>query len=594
VCGEALPIGVTPRLSPLLSTMVRMIAPATESAHDLEIPSRAEVDPEALKDARRAEVSTGFRDRVRLPLNYGQWGCGGPFQPKWGFHEAYPVLLRDNLPREDWNYALARINSGYLGSVWPKLVWTPFWTCMLAGAIVEGACEMSNEGSPVPFGTILGTLVAAGLLASLILSQISYAMVKKDLDRISTTCSILTEQFRDNHVTFQLLVANGRRVEARLDIKVHVSDVDVEHVTLDVDEYTGAQDKHLIHVDSSGERVVVYSTSRRKPTQSLGAGEVYRYGFGKEDLEREVDSDDEDFIREMRGASKKSHQPHGGYCGCKEEMRDAVLKWKSMEESMATQTIHVWRNQRFKSCPNCALPIYEPHAHRLAVANRDVSSLADEPDRENEHLARNFIYPNPPKIQPFEFETDCCGKGWSAGMLSGACEDTGTIGETLILPCCLVSEVCVLLEGRTTAYDHFGRYMCCCLLAIPCNGCILAQQRLKIRRMYNIDISQAPFGEICDGHLHDFCVAQVTHLVLLRRKEPIRSKALLAPKPSTDFFYDAQTCPCLVNMQHVNHLKLNEKVRCAIIAFSAANDCPLVKAPPLTQTNYGSHYRRHS
>ena len=152
---------------------------------------------------------------------------------------------------------------------------------------------------------------------------------------------------------------------------------------------------------------------------------------------------------------------------------------------------------------------HEPHAHRLAVANKDVASLLDEPDPEDLHLARHFTYPRPPLQQPFQFEKDCCGQSWSAGMLSAACDDTGTVGETLLLPCCLISEVCVLLEGRTTAYDHFGRYVCCCLLAMPCHACVLAQQRAKIRRMYKIDISQAPFGEICEGHLHDYCLAQV-------------------------------------------------------------------------------------
>jgi len=41
---------------------------------------------------------------------------------------------------------------------------------------------------------------------------------------------------------------------------LQVEDVDVEHVTLDVNEYTGTEDKHLVYVDTSGDRVVVYST----------------------------------------------------------------------------------------------------------------------------------------------------------------------------------------------------------------------------------------------------------------------------------------------------------------------------------------------
>ena len=34
-------------------------------------------------------------------------------------------------------------------------------------------------------------------------------------------------------------------------------------------------------------------------------------------------------------------------------------------------------------------------------------------------------------------------------------------------------------------------------------------QRNKLRRMYKIDISDAPLGEYCDGKLHDFCVVQM-------------------------------------------------------------------------------------
>ena len=102
--------------------MVRVIAPAIESAFDKEVPFRADVDPEMRKvhpcsmiqshhrvfflpcrngqaltstceqDAVKAQTSTGYRDRVRLPLNYSAWGLAG--RSRWGFNDSYPVLLR--------------------------------------------------------------------------------------------------------------------------------------------------------------------------------------------------------------------------------------------------------------------------------------------------------------------------------------------------------------------------------------------------------------------------------------------------------------------------------------------------------------------
>lgn len=212
--------------------MVRIIAPPIESGHDTEMQLRADVDPEMGKDAVRAQTSTGYRDRVLLPLQYNSWGCGGLFS-KWGFDDSYPVLLRRNLPLEDWKYALARIHTGYIGSIWPKvifvgeitcpnvgdgmrepvswlcanlylsdncsrnfrmhsllvlhtshthlstrdsslctqMVWAPFWSFLIIGAILEGACHMSDVGD-VPFGTIIGSLTAAGLIVSLVLSKV--------------------------------------------------------------------------------------------------------------------------------------------------------------------------------------------------------------------------------------------------------------------------------------------------------------------------------------------------------------------------------------------------------------------------------------
>lgn len=191
-----------------------------------------------------------------------------------------------------------------------------------------------------------------------------------------------------------------------------------------------------------------------------------------------------------------------------------------------TTTI-VWRNQRFKMCQNCSLPVFDSEAHKRAVMNMDVNSLVDYDDPEDKHIGIHYIHPNHPKTKLYRSEVDCCGHGWSSGMLSGMFDDLGSCGEGLLLHCCLVSETASVLEGRTTVYDHFSRYVCCCLLSMPCNACIQAVQRNKIRRMYGISVEDAPLGEYCDGQLHDYCVVQC--------------------------------CPCLSLIQHVNHLKANQK-----------------------------------
>ena len=69
----------------------------------------------------------------------------------------------------------------------------------------------------------------------------SYGLIKRDLVRISAACSILTEQFRGNSITFALIIGHvqGRHVQAVLDVTLHVEDVEVELVVLDVDAYTG-------------------------------------------------------------------------------------------------------------------------------------------------------------------------------------------------------------------------------------------------------------------------------------------------------------------------------------------------------------------
>jgi hypothetical protein len=63
-------------------------------------------------------------------------------------------------------------------------------------------------------------------------TQVSYVMIWRDLSRISITCSILTEQFRENAVSFDHLVWHGAagRFESRLDIRLRVEDCEVEIV----------------------------------------------------------------------------------------------------------------------------------------------------------------------------------------------------------------------------------------------------------------------------------------------------------------------------------------------------------------------------
>jgi Cys-rich protein (TIGR01571 family) len=106
-------------------------------------------------------------------------------------------------------------------------------------------------------------------------------------------------------------------------------------------------------------------------------------------------------------------------------------------------------------------------------------------------------------------------------------DDLGSCGEGLLLHCCLVSVTASIAEGKTTVYENFSRYILCCLLSVPCNACVQTLQRNKIRRKYGISVEETPLGEFCDGLLLDYCVVQF--------------------------------CPCLSLIQHVNHLKQNQK-----------------------------------
>ena len=351
--------------------MVRMVAPPVESAPDNEVPSRLDIEAQAHVDPRTTQRSSGWRRQLLLPLRYSYWGCGGP-SARWGFEDSYPVMLRENLPQEDWQYAISRINAGYIGSVWPKIVWAPFFFFMVVGAIVEGAARTDDIAtSPIPGGIAMAILTTTGLLTSLLLSKVSHALLKRDLRRIATTCSVLTEQFRENSVTFDLNIRHvGARMEARLDIKLHVPDVAIEHVILNVAEYTGVEDKHLVHIDSSGERTVVYSTDRTRPMRDLGAGVVHRYGFGTvESSDEESEEEDENGNPVMK--RQKFLTPHGGFCGCKEETRLAAEGWHKATEGPHKTTIFVWRNQHFKSCHACKLPVFDRDAHWYTKARQN-------------------------------------------------------------------------------------------------------------------------------------------------------------------------------------------------------------------------------
>ena len=133
------------------------------------------------------------------------------------------------------------------------------------------------------------------------------------------------------------------------------------------------QDKHLEHVDTSGERIVVYKTSRHQPAKNLKAGKVHRYGFGTVEEDEDEDEDEEfDAEEALSNTKKKFLQPTGGFCICTSVMRDAVSRFKQQsaaDDMHNVTTTIIWRNQRFKTCPNCALPIFNSDAHKRATMN---------------------------------------------------------------------------------------------------------------------------------------------------------------------------------------------------------------------------------
>jgi hypothetical protein len=201
---------------------------------------------------------------------------------------------------------------------------------MILGAMVEGMWRASGSSSSLGDGVLFGCTAITGLLLSLVLSRVSYSLVQRDFNRIETTCSILTEQFRENGVTFDLRTYLGdeSRIEAKLEIKLHALDVAIELVTLNNEDYGGNEETHLVHVDASGERVVMYSTDRRRPAQERKAGEVHRYGFGLQ----EATAEDEDLDEEFR--PKRFLHPAGGFCGCQAMQREAASRWKKATTSV--------------------------------------------------------------------------------------------------------------------------------------------------------------------------------------------------------------------------------------------------------------------
>jgi len=76
-----------------------------------------------------------------------------------------------------------------------QMVWAPFWTFLIIGAILEGACRMSDVGD-VPFGTIIGSLTAAGLIVSVVLSKVYETWDTRGLSFPRTYSLYLTTNIR--------------------------------------------------------------------------------------------------------------------------------------------------------------------------------------------------------------------------------------------------------------------------------------------------------------------------------------------------------------------------------------------------------------
>ena len=71
------------------------------------------------------------------------------------------------------------------------------------------------------------------------------------------------------------------------------------------------------------------------------------------------------------------------------------------------------------------------------TCEQDVSSLVHVPDPEDVHIAGHFIAPNEPKTKLYRLEEDCCGTGWSSGLISGYLLLLHQFRISLLSHCCV-------------------------------------------------------------------------------------------------------------------------------------------------------------
>ena len=87
-------------------------------------------------------------------------------------------------------------------------------------------------------------------------------------------------------------------------------------------------------------------------------------------------------------------------------------------------------------------------------------------------------------------------------MWSRVFDDMGSVGEGLLLHCCLVAETAAVLEGRNSVYDHFSRYVFCCCISMPCNACIQAIQVGVNQIRCNVTEVVKVFGHLIHSVFH--------------------------------------------------------------------------------------------
>jgi hypothetical protein len=163
----------------------------------------------------QAEISNkGSRGQLVLPLLSHRFHLGSPWD-RWGFDDAFPMMLQDVLSYREWKVALegnvpnqhllsintpglcwvavdvrmphraracAEINQGYTSSIWPKLVWVPFFFCLILGAVLEGVTQSAPQRS-ISVGLIVGAVAGSGLLTSLLLVWLSLNGIAQDMIR---------------------------------------------------------------------------------------------------------------------------------------------------------------------------------------------------------------------------------------------------------------------------------------------------------------------------------------------------------------------------------------------------------------------------